>query len=214
LIVRRVLFPALVLALGLAWAPRVEAQSFGPLTGVRVLDPDGRLFGVYLNGSDNAVNLLGQLRLSVYPGVDFGFQGGLARLDVADRNRTGLDLGADVRWGIGGQRSGLLQLAVGGGFKVEVASDYTVISGGPLLGVGTTFGVGGNSRIEPYAYGGISVASADIDDDKRTDWSFPLKVGATFDMSGALMLVPELEFRFDDQLRDDIALTLGINFPF
>ena len=52
------------------------AQVFGQYMGAEIVPVGGHLFGGYLQASQDQLGLLGQLRLSFYPGVDFGFHGG------------------------------------------------------------------------------------------------------------------------------------------
>src|SRR5258705_6644118 len=54
------------------------AQVPGQFTGAEILPVNAHMYGGYLVASNNVVGGLAQLRLSFYPGVDFGFQGGLA----------------------------------------------------------------------------------------------------------------------------------------
>ena len=68
---RNALLALFTLMPGLAWA-----QVFGQYTGANPLEPNQHLFGAYLHTSDSVLGAVGQLRLSFFPGIDFGFQGG------------------------------------------------------------------------------------------------------------------------------------------
>ena len=85
-------------ALALALPRAASAQVFGQFIGATPLPVNAHLFGAYLQSSENVLGLLGQLRLSFYPGVDFGFAGGFARQDFKGGNRTTLRLGTDHKY--------------------------------------------------------------------------------------------------------------------
>ena len=65
-----------LLAASLAARP-AAADLFGQMGEARPLPVDGRLASAFLQFDKSSVSLLGQLRLSFYPNIDFGFQGGL-----------------------------------------------------------------------------------------------------------------------------------------
>ena len=74
------------------------AQAFGQFTAAQTLPVNGHLAGGYIQSSSSQLGVLGQLRLSFYPGVDFGFQGGFSRHDYAGGDRTTLSLGTDLKY--------------------------------------------------------------------------------------------------------------------
>ena len=90
---------AALLAL-VGFAPGAHAQSLGPWTGAEIMPSGGHAGGVYLDTGDDAIGALGQLRMSFYPNVDFGFQGGLSRLDQSAGDRTVVRVGGDLRAGL------------------------------------------------------------------------------------------------------------------
>ena len=113
--------------------PHAHAQVFGQYTPAEILPVNARLGGAYVNFSEDVVGALGQLRLSFYPNVDFGFQGGLARLDLRTTTKTSLRLGADVRFGVAKATAGRpVDVAVGGGLGVETSDNYSVFRIGPV----------------------------------------------------------------------------------
>ena len=61
-------------------ASPASAQVFGTFASADILPINAHQVGFYLQASDRTLSGLAQLRLSMYPGLDFGFQGGLARV--------------------------------------------------------------------------------------------------------------------------------------
>ena len=61
----------------LAAAPPALAQVHGSLSSARVVPINSRLGAGYLQFDKSSATLMGQLRLSFYPNLDFGFLGGL-----------------------------------------------------------------------------------------------------------------------------------------
>ena len=114
------------LALVLASVP-ARAQVTGQYTGAQVLAPGAHLFGGYLDVSSNVVGLMAQLRLSFYPGVEFGFQGGPARNDDTGSSRGTVRLGTDVRFATMEVAKGApFDLALGGELATENGDNYSV----------------------------------------------------------------------------------------
>ena len=90
----------LLAALALGAAP-ARAQMFGTFTGADPLPVNGRMVGIYLQTSENVAAVVSQLRLSFYPGIDFGFAGGFARQDFGvDESRTNIRVGGDMKFAV------------------------------------------------------------------------------------------------------------------
>jgi len=158
---KRMIPAAAVLAALFAASP-ATAQVFGQLTSAEILPLNGHLAGFYLNASDNALGGLAQLRLSLYPGIDFGFQGGLQRVAWQGTDRTTLRLGGDLRTAIAHSGEGFpFDIALGGGLGVETSDNYHVLTLMPCGVVGRSYGVGQNGSISPYLGLGISFANVD-----------------------------------------------------
>ena len=87
------------LALGaLLAAGSAHAQLPSTYTGAAVLPVNGHVFGAYVPITSNSIGAVAQLRLSFLSGVDFGFQGGLTRLDRSAGEKTLLRVGGDVKF--------------------------------------------------------------------------------------------------------------------
>jgi hypothetical protein len=210
--VRSIASIALVL-LGLALARPASAQVFGQFTGAEPLAPNEHLFGGYFHASGNEAGLQGQLRLSFYPGIDFGFQGGVLRRDLAIGDRTTVRLGLDVKGRVHAPSERLpLTLSLGGALQVENGDDLSVLTISPTLVGSHTFGE--TTKITPYGRVGVAFAKMTLSDDEDTDFSIPLRVGSEFLMAGNLGLVVEIQANMDDRINDDLALTGGVNVRF
>jgi opacity protein-like surface antigen len=205
----------LVVLAVVALARPAEAQIFGQLTGAEPIATDARLFGAYLQTSENQVGLLGQLRLSFYPNIDFGFQGGLQRVDYTGGDRSLAQLGADVRFGLGQQAEGrFLSSSIDGAIGLESGDDYHTLTLGLIGAVSHRFPMGENSGITPYAGLGVAFQNAEIGDNDNSDMYVPLRLGASFKIGAVLDAITELQFRLSDDVNDDLSLVFGANFPF
>jgi len=209
---RLMLFAA---ALALAAAPTTaRAQVFGQFTGATVLPPNGHMVGGYLVSSSSMLGLMGQLRLSFYPGVDFGFQGGLSRMDRDQGNRTLVQVGTDVKVAL--LRAGDQQpfdIAAGGGLGIHVGDNYSALTLGPTIVASRTWHRGTTGEISPYVGLGFAFSSVNSDQTK-TDFSTPLRVGSEFGLSPVARIVTEFEFRLGDDFNDDVGFSAGVNLPF
>jgi hypothetical protein len=192
-----------------------HAQVFGQYTTAEILPVNGRLGGAYLNFSKNVVGALGQLRLSFYPNVDFGFQGGLARLDLGATTKTSLRLGADVRFGVAKATAGRpLDVAVGAGLAVETSDRYSVFRIGPTVVASHTFPFSGRSSVAPYAGAMLCFANRDTDPANGTDFSVPVRLGAELRAIPGLRITTEFQLFVGDDFGDHTAFMAGVNFPF
>ena len=211
---KKLLFVALFVA-GLAPAPAVHAQVFGQYAPAEVLPVNARLGGAYVNFSENVVGALGQLRLSFYPNVDFGFQGGLARLDLGATTKTSLRLGTDVRFGVTKANAGSpVDIAVGGGLGVETSDNYSVLKLGPSIVASRTFPFSGNSSVAPYAGAMLCFSSVDVGNRNETDFSAPLRLGAELRAIPGMRITAEFQLHLAADFGDHTALSVGVNFPF
>src|SRR5262245_796736 len=80
---RRVLTAWLAGAL-LVCAQPARSQSLGQFGGAAPLPMNSKVISTFVDASSHEVGFVTQLRLSYYPDVDFGFQGGVKRLDYTD----------------------------------------------------------------------------------------------------------------------------------
>jgi hypothetical protein len=212
--VKKLLLLALLLT-GLTPALTAHAQVFGQYTPAEILSVNSRLGGVYLDFSDSVVGGLGQLRLSFYPNVDFGFQGGLARLDLVNSTKTSLRLGTDVRFGVTKvSAASPVDIAVGAGLGVETSDNYSVLRLGPSIVASRTFPFSNGSSIAPYAGAMLDFASVDMGESSRTDFSVPVRLGAELRVIPGVRITAELQLRIADDYSDHTAFSAGVNLPF
>jgi hypothetical protein len=206
---------ALVAAVLAAAPSAARAQAPGQFTSAETLPVNGHMFGGYLVASNNVVGGLAQLRLSFYPGVDFGFQGGLSRLNYAGGDRTSLHLGTDLRVRLRAASSEFpFDLAVGGALGVETGDDLNNLSVGPIGVISRSFGPTTSGGLTTYAGAGLMFSSVDAGSLKETNLTVPLRLGALFKAAPELHLVSEIEFLVGDDFNDDVSFTVGVNLPF
>jgi opacity protein-like surface antigen len=203
------------LAASLTAAGAVEAQTFGQFTGAETLPVNGRMFGAYLQSSENTAGLLAQLRLSFYPGLDFAFMGGLTRQEVGGGKRTTVRLGADLKVSARkADESFPIDLAIGGNLGVETGDHFDVLTVGPAVMASRDFPMGQAGGIIPYAGLGLAFQKLDIRSHSDNDVVFPIRVGSEFKVAPQLRLAIELQFPVSDSLNDNFGLAVGANVPF
>jgi hypothetical protein len=214
--VKRLLFAAaLVAAAVFAFAPAAGAQVFGQFTGAQVLPVNAHETGAYLVASDNVLGALGQLRLSFYPGVDFGFQGGLSRLDYGGGNRTLVRLGADFKVAAArASESFPVDLALGGGLGVETSDDYHVLSLMPQAVASRAYPVGQTMNVTPYLGLGLMMRNLDAGPAQENTFSVPFRLGADMRVMTGLRVVGELQLHLGSSFGDNVGFLTGVNLPF
>ena len=206
---------AALLAAALGAATPARAQVFGQFTGAATVPSNGHLFGAYLNASENVLGGLAQLRLSFYPNVDFGFHGGLTRLEPGggSGNLTTLRVGGDVRWQVAHAAEGsAVDVAVGGALGVETADDLKVVSLGPSVVASRTLGEG--RGLVPYAGLAVLFSSRDAFGVEDSDVSVPLRLGMEARLAPELRIIAELQLFVADHYSDDVGFATGVNLPF
>jgi hypothetical protein len=191
------------------------AQSFGQFTAAPPIEMNGHMAGAYLESSSNVLGLLGQLRLSFYPGVDFGFQGGFARQDYGTDSRTTLRLGTDFKYAVRNPSTAdPYAISIGGALGVETGDHFNILSIGPTI-VGSRALSGGRTLVvTPFVGAVAQFTRINVGDLDTTDFSIPLRLGANIHVNQQLDLVGELQFRIGDTFNDDVGFALGANFPF
>jgi hypothetical protein len=213
--VNRWIAAALTACALLALAPRANAQVSGQYTGAETLPVNGHLFGGYLNASQNVVGLTAQLRLSFYPNVDFGFQGGLNRLSYTGGDRTTLHLGVDFKFlARRGTDASPLDLSVGGELGVETGDSFSILGVGPDLLASLTPRSDGRSVVIPYAGIALLFSNVDVGPTQLSDFSVPLRLGAELRAIPDVRLTAELQLRLADDFNDDVGFAAGVNLPF
>ncbi len=198
----------------LATAP-AAAQVFGQFSSAEVLPMNGHEAGFFLNAGDNTLGGLGQLRLSFYPGIDFGFQGGLSRVTWQGVDRTTLRLGADLRVAVGHSGEGFpFDISVGGGLGVETSDDYHVLTLMPSGVMSRSWTLGQSGSIAPYLGLGLSFAHADAGSTNETFLSLPLRLGADLRGMPGMRLSAELQAPLGDSFNDDVGVLTGVKLAF
>lgn len=203
----------LAVTLSAALVTPASAQVHGALSEATLVPVNGRLGGAYLAFDKSSATLSGQLRLSFYPNLDFGFQGGLSRIDVANNTRTSVRLGADFRGQLAKQGEAFpLNISLGGALGVESADNFTILSVGPQVVVSRQ--LGGSGRWVGYGGAALLLSRFDVDNQSNNDTSFPLRAGLEFQPNPDMRLLTEVQLSVSDEVRDDIAITFGVLFPF
>jgi opacity protein-like surface antigen len=212
--VKKVTTLAVLAALALGAMP-AGAQTYGQYGGAAPIPSASHLTGVYLNASDNLFGILGQLRLSFYPGVDFGFQGGIARTTFGDNSRTTLRLGTDIksRFRQAGT-DGPVDMAFGANLGVETGDGYDILRLGPTLSVSVPVPFGQNSMFVPYAGLGIGFSRLDTQLGQSTDFGFPLRLGGELRFMPQFRVMAEMQINIHDDINDSVEAAAGVNLPF
>ncbi len=185
------------------------AQSPGPITGARVIEPEARLAGAYLLTSDHSFGALAQLRLSYYPGVDFGFQGGLVNLEEGSTDRTLVRVGADVRAALARASTTGFDLTAGAGLGIDSGDDVNALSFGPFVTAGVELLAGDRARVSPFATVGLALSRLNAGDRDESDVSLPIRLGFEATLGQTARLLAEARLNFNDSIRDDFELVLG-----
>ena len=192
-----------------------RAQVTGQYTGAQLLGAGGHLFGGYLDVSSNVVGLMAQLRLSFYPGVEFGFQGGPARNDDTGSSRGTVRLGTDVRFAtLESAKGSPVDLALGGELGTENGDNYSVISLGPTGVISKVVRQNASGGIVPYVGLAILYSNIDVGSRSDTDVSVPLRLGTEFSATPGARLTAEVQLRMGDNFRDTASFNVGVNMPF
>ena len=202
----------LLLAAGAVLARPAGAQVYGQYTSAEVVTVNGHVFGGYVHASNNFLGLLAQLRLSFYPNVDFGFQGGLTRISLAGGDVTTLRIGGDLKALVAHSSSG--DIAVGGALGIDTGDHLHVLTIGPTVVASRTFGSASGAGITPYGGLGLLFSNVEIGSRQFTDFSLPFRAGAEFRLAPEVRLCAELQLRVSDEVNDDFGFVTGVNLPF
>ena len=207
---------AAALSLAIFAAVPASAQVFGTLGSAERVPMNGHIVGAYLNASNDVLGMFGQLRLSFYEGIDFGFQGGLSRVSVeGGADRTAVRLGTDI--GFMTARAGPnfpVDLALGGGLGVESSDDYHVLTLMPSAIASRTFAMGQNGSIAPYLGIGLSFSNVDAQSTKQTYTYLPVRIGGDLRVMPGIRFVAEMQFAVGNTYTDDFGIATGVNLPF
>jgi len=189
------------------------AQVHGIFNDARVVPVNGHLGGAYLQFDKSSASLMGQLRLSFFPNLDFGFLGGVSRLDINDDTKSSVRLATDFRGQIATQSANFpLNITLGAALGVETADGFTLLSVGPTAAVSREL----DQAKQWEAYGGASIllSRSEIDGGRDTDTSLPLRFGLQYSPNPDIRILSEMQFALSDAINDDFSFTLGVLFPF
>jgi hypothetical protein len=213
--VRRILLLGAACA-ALCLAPRVsQAQVFGQWSSAEPVAMNTHLAGGYLSFTGSEAALLGQLRLSFYPNIDFGFQGGLGRVDVARDTRTSVKLGGDLKGLVmRHSESNPMDLSLGAAIGIETAEDFTLLGVGPSIVASRHVVLANQQVLVPYVGASLLFSRVDQNNVNVTDLSMPLRFGAEYRANAGVSVIAEMGVAVSDAIRDDLKFTLGANFPF
>jgi len=191
-----------------------RAQVFGQYSGAETLEPNQHVFGAYLHTSDSVLGAVGQLRLSVYPGIDFGFQGGLSRLHLIGRDRTTLRFGTDIKAAVARPGDSYpFAAALGIGVGVEASDEYSAITLAPSAVVSRRYLLG-TVNVAPYAGVAIAFTRTSLGSLDGSDVTLPVRLGSEVEMAPSARLVLELQFLFGNDIGDGYQVVAGVHFPF
>lgn len=202
----------LLFAAGAAFAPPAGAQVYGQYTSAEIVPVNSHMFGGYVHASNDFLGLLAQLRLSFYPNVDFGFQGGLTRISLVGGDVTSLRVGGDLKAQVAHSSAG--DIAIGGALGIETGDHLHVLTVGPTVVASRTFGTASGAGITPYGGLGMLFSNVEIGDRQFTDFSLPFRAGAEFRLAPEVRLCAELQLRVSDEVNDDFGFVTGVNLPF
>ena len=192
-----------------------RSQSLGQFGGAATLPMNAHTFGTYVDATSHEVGFITALRMSFYPNVDFGFQGGLKRLDYDSPDGNALRLGTDIKFGGPRQRNGFpVDLAFGAGLGVDTGDNLSTLTIGPSVIASRGFASGSSAVIEPYASFGIVYSSVNSNGQDDTGTQFPLRLGAEFRFAPEMRFVLEYQHYEGTRLGDRDAFSLGATFPF
>jgi opacity protein-like surface antigen len=210
--VKRPLAICLAAALACAAQPAF-AQVYGVLNDAKVVPVNGHLGSAYLQFDKSSATLMGQLRMSFYPNLDFGFTGGLSRLDINDDTKSSVRLATDFRGQIATQGASFpVSITLGAALGVESADGFSLLSVGPTAAVSRVL----DQANQWTAFGGASLllSRSEIDGHRDTDTALPLRIGLQYAPNAGIRIMSEAQLAVSDEIRDDFALTLGVLFPF
>ena len=196
----------------LALPVTARAQVYGQFTGAETVPVGGHVFGAYVHASENLFGLVSQLRLSFYPNVDFGFHGGLNRIDFGGDDRTTLRIGGDVKFLVA--KNGALDVSAGGALGVETGDNISILTVGPSVVVSRSFAMGTGGGVTPYGGLALLFSNVDVNSSEDSDFSIPFRFGTEFKLSPEIKLIGEIQLRASDEINDDFSFVTGVNLPF
>ena len=209
---KRLLAPALAVALVCGASPAF-AQVYGVLNDAKVLPVNGHLGGGYLQFDKSSATLMGQLRLSLYPNFDFGFVGGLSRLDIENDTKSSVRLATDFRGQIANQSAEFpLSITLGAAIALESADGFSLLSVGPTAAASRVLDQA-NQWTATFG-ASLLLSRSEISGERNTDTSLPLRLALQYAPNTDIRILSEAQLAVSDEIRDDFSFTLGVLFPF
>src|SRR6516164_841908 len=204
--VKRPLALCLAVALACVASPAL-AQVFGILNDAKVVPVNGHLGGGYLQFDKSSATLMGQLRLSFYPNMDFGFVGGLSRLDIDNNTKSSVRLATDFRGQITTQSADFpLSITLGAALGVESADGYSLLSVGPTAAASRVLDQA--SQWTATFGASLLLSRSEINGDRNTDTSLPLRLGLQYAPNPDIRIMSEAQVGVSDNIRDDFQFTI------
>jgi len=204
------LFGVVLLALVPAAA---HAQVFGQWTNARTLPIDAHTCGAQLEMSRHVVGALADLRLSFYPDVDFGFQGGFSRVQLEGSDIATARMGADFKWQtLKTSQAAPFDLAFGAFLGLESGDRLGRLVVGPLAVASRGVTIGGKERMVPYAGLQARYTQFQFRGVQRDDFSLPIRLGCQFPVVQGFRAGVEAEFRLSEDIDDHEAFGVSVDF--
>jgi hypothetical protein len=190
-----------------------HAQVFGQWRPATVLPINAHEFGAQLELSEHVIGGLADLRLSLYPDVDFGFQGGLSRVQIEGSDIATARLAADFKWQT-------LKVSAGGPFDLAFGAFIGLESGdrlgrlvvGPLAVASRGVTMDGKERMVPYLGVQARYTQFQYQSDPRNDFSVPLRLGVVFPIVQGFRVGAEAELRLGNDIDDHQAFGVSVDF--
>jgi hypothetical protein len=214
-VLRRIALLALACALVTFLPGRSGAQTFGQFTGGSIVPMNGKTLGGAAEISGDMFGLMGQLRLSFQPEMDFGFQGGLAFYDAGTSDQTAVRLGADFKARVAKQDAEFaVDITLGAALSVETADDMNVFRIGPSVVVSRHMPSFESTKMQPYLGMQLLFSRENVFDVSESGLMVPVHLGSEFRLGEGLKLLAEVQFRIGNDFGDDVAFTTGITTDF
>src|SRR6185312_3153437 len=105
-------------------------------------------------------------------------------------------------------------LEFGGAIGVETGDDISILSLGPTAVASRSFALAGNSSWVPYAGVALLFNQTELNQEKDSGVTLPLRLGSEFRFSPEFRVMAELQFPLNDDFHDDFGLATGVNLPF
>ena len=194
---------------------RSGAQVFGQYTGGSVVPMNDHVFGAYVEMSGNLFGVVGQLRSSFEPDMDFGFAGGVGIHDFGATQVTAVRLATDLKALVVRRDASVpLDVVVGAGVGLEGGDDLNALRLGPTAIASRGFGPEGDPSVRPYAGLQLLFSREFVRGHRDSGLSIPLHLGTEARLARGLRLAVDVQWRVGHQYGDDIAFSTGFTTAF